>query len=71
MLGASDFAPSIYHETVRLPEPGDRRLVTLLDGRRTRADLIAALGEPFAGPTGGALLEAALRALAQLALLEA
>jgi hypothetical protein len=71
MLGETDFAPSIYHETVRLAEPGDRKLVALLDGRRTRADLIAALGAPFAGPSGGARLDAALHAVAQLALLEA
>jgi SAM-dependent methyltransferase len=71
MLDATDFAPSIYHETVRLAEPGDRKLVALLDGRHARADLITALGEPFAGPSGGARLDAALRALAQLALLEA
>jgi SAM-dependent methyltransferase len=71
MLGETDFAPSIYHETVRFAEPGDRKLVALLDGRHTRANLIAALGEPFVGPSGGSRLDAALHALAQLALLEA
>ena len=71
MLAATDFGPSVYHETVRLTEPGDRQLVALLDGRHARADLIAALGEPFAGATGKARLDAALHGLTQLALMVA
>jgi thiamine pyrophosphokinase len=45
--------------------------VALLDGRHARADLIAALGETFAGATGTARLDAALHELTQLALLVA
>ena len=71
MFAETDYGPSVYHETVRLAEPGDRRLVALLDGRHARADLIAALGEPFAGAAGKVRLDAALQGLAQLALLVA
>ena len=71
MFGVTDVAPSVYHETVRLADAGDRRLAALLDGRHARADLIAVLGEPFGGPAGAARLETALNSFAQLALLVA
>ena len=71
MFGVTDVAPSVYHETVRLADDAERRLAALLDGEHSRADLIAALGEPFGGPAGAARLEAALNSFAQLALLVA
>jgi len=68
MLGKTDVATSVYHDSYRLAAD-DRSLVALLDGHHTRADLVAALGELVAGPSGGNRLEAALNALARLALL--
>jgi hypothetical protein len=68
MLRESEFATSVYHDSFRLGQD-DRRLVALLDGRHTRAELVAALGELVAGPSGGDRLEAALNVLARLALL--
>ena len=68
MLRESEFATSAHHDSYRLGQD-DRRLVALLDGRHTRADLVAALGELVAGPSGTNRLEAALNALARLALL--
>jgi hypothetical protein len=68
MLRETEFATSCYHDTYRLG-PDDRRLVALLDGRNTRADLVAALGDLVAGPSGGNQVDAALHALARLALL--
>jgi hypothetical protein len=44
-------------------------LVALLDGRHSRTDIYAALGDLVAGPLGGNRLDAALNALARLALL--
>jgi hypothetical protein len=68
MLRESEFATSAYHDSYRLGQD-DRRLVALLDGRHTRAELVASLGELIAGPSGSNRLEAALNALARLALL--
>jgi SAM-dependent methyltransferase len=68
MLGETEYATSVYHDSFRLG-PDDRRLVMLLDGRHTRADLVAALGNLVAGPPGGNRLDAALAAVARLALL--
>jgi len=70
MLGESEFATSVHHDSYRLA-PDDRKLVALLDGRHTRADLVAALGPLVAGPSGSHQLEAALNKLARLALLVA
>ena len=68
MLRESEYATSVYHDSFRLGAD-DRRLVALLDGRHSRADIFAALGELVAGPPGGNRLEVALNALARLALL--
>ena len=68
MLRESEYATSVYHDSFRLGAD-DRRLVALLDGRHSRADIFAALGGLVAGPLGGNRLEAALNALARLALL--
>jgi hypothetical protein len=43
--------------------------VGLLDGTRTRDDLIAAMGDPFSGPNGRAHLDSFLNRLAKQALL--
>jgi hypothetical protein len=68
MLRESEYATSVYHDSYRLGAD-DRRLVALLDGRHSRTDIYAALGDLVAGPLGGNRLDAALNALARLALL--
>ena len=64
-----DVIPSLYHEALRFQDPLARRLLALLDGTRTRDELMAALGGPFAGPAGRANLDGALQTLASKALL--
>jgi SAM-dependent methyltransferase len=64
-----EIIPSLYHEALRYQDPLARKLLALLDGTRTREDLMAALGGPFAGPAGRAHLDDALRTLASKALL--
>jgi SAM-dependent methyltransferase len=64
-----DVIPSLYHEALRYQDPVGRKLLALLDGTRTRAELAAALGGPFAGPGGPARLDNALKVLAGKALL--
>jgi hypothetical protein len=55
---------SLIHETVRVEGQGER-LLFLLDGRRTRADLAAELNASFAD------IDEGLAKLARLALIEA
>ncbi|HKP65137.1 MAG TPA: methyltransferase regulatory domain-containing protein [Casimicrobiaceae bacterium] len=64
-----DVIPSLYHEALRYSDPVARKLLAVLDGTRTRAELGAAVGGPFAGATGRAQLDRALRVLASKALL--
>jgi hypothetical protein len=64
-----DVMPNLYHEALRLQDPSGRKLLDLLDGTRTREDLLAAIGAPLAGPDGRAQLEKALDVLAKKALL--
>ena len=64
-----DVIPSLYHEALRYQEPLARKLLALLDGTRTREEIVAALGGPFDGPTGGGKLDDALKTLAGKALL--
>ena len=64
-----DVIPSLYHEALRYQDPLGRRLLALLDGTRTRAELCAALGGRFAGPSGEADLDNVLKILATKALL--
>jgi SAM-dependent methyltransferase len=64
-----EIIPSLYHEALRYQDPLGRKLLALLDGTRTREDLMAALGGPFAGPAGRARLDDALKTLASKALL--
>jgi trans-aconitate methyltransferase len=61
--------PNVYHEALRHQDPIGQKLLALLDGTRTRNDLIAALGGPFSGQAGGAQLEDVLATLAGKALL--
>jgi SAM-dependent methyltransferase len=64
-----DVIPSLYHEALRYQDPVGRKLLALLDGTRTREQLMAALGGPFASPGGRAPLDAVLKILAGKALL--
>ena len=61
--------PSLYHEALRHQDPIGRQLLALLDGTRTREQLIAAIGGPFAEPGGRAKMDEVLALLAQKALL--
>ena len=61
--------PSLYHEALRHQDPIGQQLLALLDGTRTREQLAAAIGGPFAGPGGRAQLEDVLAILARKALL--
>jgi SAM-dependent methyltransferase len=63
--------PNLYHEGIELQDAIGRQLLQLLDGRHTRADLVAAIGGPYALPDGPAQLEQGLARLAKLALLTA
>jgi len=64
-----EVVPTLYQEPVRLNDAGVRELVGLLDGTRTRDDLIAAMGDAFSGPNGRAQLDSLLNKLAKEALL--
>jgi SAM-dependent methyltransferase len=61
--------PNLYHEALRHQDPIGQRLLALLDGTRTRAQLAAAIGGPFAGPGGLAQLDDVLAILVRKALL--
>jgi SAM-dependent methyltransferase len=63
--------PSLYHAPLRYRDPLGRALLALLDGSRTRAELCAELGGPFAGAEGPGRLDRALGVLAGKALLVA
>ena len=64
-----DVIPNLYHEALRHQDPIGQQLLALLDGTRTRDDLIAAIGGPFAGPGGRAKMDEVLGLLARKALL--
>lgn len=61
--------PNLYHEALRHQDPIGQKLVALLDGTRTREELMAAIGGPFSGPAGRAQLDDVLAVLARKALL--
>ncbi len=65
----NDVVPNLYLEPLRLQDAAGRQLVGLLDGTRTRDELIAAVGGPFAGPNGRVQLDKVLAMLAKSALL--
>jgi len=64
-----DVIPSLYHEALRYSDPLARKLLAVLDGTRTREEIGAVVGGPFAGTAGRASLDRALRVLANKALL--
>lgn len=61
----NDVVPNLYQEPLRLQDAAGRQLVSLLDGTRTRDELIAAIGGPFSGPNGRTQLEKVLAMLAK------
>jgi SAM-dependent methyltransferase len=61
--------PNAYHDGIQLSDDVARRLLTLLDGTHTRAELTSALGADFAGAEGGEKLEALLKDFARMALM--
>lgn len=63
--------PSLYHTALRYRDPVGRTLLALLDGTRTRSDICAEVGGPFAAADGLARLDRALAVLAGKALLVA
>ena len=63
--------PNLYHEALRHQDPIGQRLLALLDGTRTREQLMAEIGDPFSGPDGRARLDEVLAILARKALLVA
>jgi len=66
-----EIIPSLYHAALRYRDPVGRTLLALLDGTRTRSDLCAEVGGPFAAAGGPARLDRALTVLAGKALLVA
>jgi len=71
LAGEHTVVPSAYHEAIRFPDATGRRLLALLDGTKTRPELAASMGGPFAVPGGSARLEHALEVFAKKALLVA
>jgi SAM-dependent methyltransferase len=72
-LEADDVVTTLCHDSVKLDHPVARRLLPLLDGTRSRPMLVDALGPALEGDTATArvaVLDAHLRQLARLALLE-
>lgn len=61
--------PNLYNEPLRQQDAIVQKLLGMMDGTRSREDLIAAIGGPFAGPGGRAQLDAVLTTLAGRALL--
>ena len=61
--------PNLYHEALRHQDPIGQKLLALLDGTRTREQLIEATGDSFSGPAGRARLDDVLAILARKALL--
>lgn len=67
----TDVVANAYHDNIELNDPVLRPLLTLLDGTRTREQILADAGPAFAGPNGPAMLQRALDEFARLALLVA
>jgi SAM-dependent methyltransferase len=67
----SEVIPNLYHEALRHQDPIGQQLLALLDGTRTRDDLVAAVGGPFAKPGGREQLDEVLAVFAKKALLVA
>jgi SAM-dependent methyltransferase len=69
LAGEHAVVPSLYHEVVRLEAPVARQLVALLDGTRTRGQLLTQLGDAAPATDAPARLEHLLGQLAASALL--
>ena len=67
----ADFVTNVYHEVIEVKDPVLRQLLSLLDGTRTRGQLLAETGAAFGGSNGPGLLQKALDQLARAALLVA
>ena len=65
----NDVVPNLYHEAIRFSDPAVRKLLGMLDGTKTREELMAALGGPLATTDGRAKLEEVLKLLAKNAIL--
>lgn len=71
---AGDALTSLFHTRVRIPDSNARKLVSLLDGTRDRAALVADINGPafaFQRDAAGAFVDQALAQLARMGLLEA
>ncbi len=67
----SEIVPNLFHEIVRFSDPIVRKLLDLLDGTRTRDDLVGIVGGPLAQPNGRAKLDEVLTMLGKNAMLVA
>lgn len=72
-LADGDVVASLWHSPVKVDDDIAKRLLPLLDGKRTRGELLAAMGDIAtpAGASGPAALDEHLNRLARLALLVA
>ncbi len=64
-----EVVPTLYHEALRQQDPRGQKLLALLDGTRTRDDLVAALGGAFADVSVRAYIDDVLATFARRALL--
>ncbi len=64
-----EVVPNLYHEAIRIVDPAGRRLLGLLDGTRTRAELVAEMAGLPSGSDGPAQLDQALAQFARTAML--
>jgi len=62
---------NVYHDAVNLNEPIQRQLLLLLDGTRTRGQILAEMATSFGGGDRASQLEKVLDQLARAALLVA
>jgi SAM-dependent methyltransferase len=67
----ADLVTNVYHEAIEMNDAVHRRLLPLLDGTRTRAELLAETAASFGGTDGARRLETALDDIARAALLVA
>lgn len=66
---AAEVITNTYHEVIELNDPVLRPLLTRLDGRKSREQILAEPGMAFAGARGPALLQRALDEFTRLALM--
>ncbi len=65
----SDEVTNVYHAIVRIGDSSQRQLLSLLDGTRTREQLVAEANARFGGPDRAGLLQQSLDQFARLGLL--